>query len=140
MRVETRGIGEIIGMLILIAVTITIAGVVFMVFEGYFNRAQNLPSVALSSSLVCSNNISTCLLNFNVKNTGNVPITALSVTEGSTVLYSGTGLSIGPGGSTSGNGPTTMSCTAGNTYTVSATVEYASGSNGIQTVSVACQP
>ena len=135
---KTRGIGEMIGILILIAITIAIAGLVFLDFSGYFTQAQNTASFSLSASWICSSNISECLLNFNVQNTGNVPITGLAVSQDGTSVYSGTGLSIGQGQSTSGNGPYTTACTVGTTYTVSAQVEYATTSNGIQTVSVTC--
>lgn len=139
MRIKARsGIGEIIGILILIAVTIAIAGMVFLIFGGYFTQARDASSLSLSSSWECSSGISECLFNFNVQNTGSVPITALTVAEDGSSVYSGTGLSIGPGVSTSGSGPYAISCTVGSTYTVSAQVEYATGGNAIQTVSITC--
>ena len=142
---QRRAISTIIATIIVVAMTIVAAGVLYTYFTTTATRAQNTAQIQVSASIAVPNGQGTGTAAITVTNSGSLALTGLSI-SGSIVPASVTWnpapsstSPLAPGASTSTSFSTAGSVTSGTAYTITIVATFANGATQTQVVTVTAQ-
>ena len=144
-RKQRKAISTIIATIIVVAMTIVAAGILYTYFSTTATRAQNTAQIQVSASIAVPSGSGTGTAVVSVTNSGSIALTDLSL-SGSVVPGSvtwnpqpTTGSPIAPGSGTSTSFPTANSVTAGTSYAITIVATFANGATQTQVVTVTAQ-
>ena len=138
---QRRAISTIIATIIVIAMTIVAAGVLYTYFTTTASRAQNTAQIQVSASIAVPNGQGTGTVAITVTNSGSIALTGLSYSSsiGGTPSWNpapSTTSPLAPGESTSTSFSTSGSVTSGNSYAITIVATFANGATQTQVVTV----
>jgi flagellin-like protein len=140
---KRRAISEIIATMLVVAMTILAAGVLYNFFTSTATKAEVTAQVQVSANLAVPNGQGQGTIAVTVTNSGSVALTGLSISG--SVVPSGivwnpapsVGSPVPPGGGTStAVSPTKVSVTAGVSYAMVVVATFANGATSSQVVTV----
>ena len=142
-----KAISPIIATILVVAMTIVAAGVLYTYFTTTASRAQNTDQIQVSASLAVPGGSGTGTLAVSVVNSGSIALTSVSTTGSTTCSIANTGFTptpsatspIAPGGGTSASCQTTGAVTSGVSYTMTVVATFANGATQTQVVTVTAQ-
>ena len=139
-----RAISPIIATILVVAMTIVAAGVLYTYFTTRASRAQNTDQVELSGSLVApgSGSGGNGILAITATNYGSIAltgITASGVCSPSTTFGNPLAKAVAPGGGLSDTCSPTAAVTAGESYTETVVAFFANGASQTQVLSLTAQ-
>jgi flagellin-like protein len=136
-------ISEIISTIIVVALTIVAAGVLYTYFTTTASRAQNTAQIQVSANIAVPNGQGQGIIAVTVTNSGSVALTGLSISGSivpSNVVWNpqpSANNPIPPGGGTSSAVfPTSVPVTAGVSYALVIVATFANGATSSQVVTV----
>jgi len=141
---QRRAISTIIATIIVVAMTIVAAGLLYTYFTTTASRAQNTAQIQVSASIAVPGGQGTGTAVVTVTNSGSLALTGLSI-SGPIVPASVTwnpdpaSAPLAPGVSTSTNFQTASSVTSGVEYTITIVATFANGATQTQVVTVTAQ-
>ena len=144
---QRSAISTIIATILVVAMTIVAAGVLYTYFSTTASRAQNTAQVQVSASLAVPGGTGTGTLVVSVANSGSIALIGLSTTGSTTCSIANTGFTptpstgspIAPGSGTSAACQTTGTVTSGVSYTMTIAATFANGATQTQVVTVTAQ-
>jgi hypothetical protein len=138
-------ISTIIATIIVVAMTIVAAGVLYTYFSTTATRAQNTNQIQVSASIAVAGGSGTGTAVVSVTNSGSIALTGLTL-GGSVVPASVTwnpapssNAPLAPGSGTSTSFSTAVSVTSGVAYTITVTATFANGATQSQVLTVTAQ-
>jgi flagellin-like protein len=142
-----KAISTIIATILVVAMTIVAAGVLYTYFSTTASRAQNTDQIQVSASLAVPGGTGTGTLVVSVVNSGSIALTSVATTGTSTCSIANSGFTptpsgsapIAPGSGTSANCQTTGTVTSGVSYTMTVAATFANGATQTQVVTVTAQ-
>ena len=141
-----KGISPVIATILVVAMTIVAAGVLYTYFTTTASRAQNTNQIQVSASIAVASGSGTGTAVVSVTDSGSIALTGLTL--GGTVVPAtqptwspapSSGSPIAPGGGTSTTFSTATSVTAGVSYTITVAATFANGATQTQVVTVTVQ-
>ena len=141
-----KAISPIIATILVVAMTIVAAGVLYPYFTTTASRAQNTNQIQVSASIAVASGSGTGTAVVSVTDSGSIALTGLTlggtVVPGTQPTWSpapSSGSPIAPGGGTSTTFSTAISVTAGVSYTITVAANFANGATQTQVVTVTVQ-
>ena len=141
-----KAISPIIATILVVAMTIVAAGVLYTYFTTTASRAQNTNQIQVSASIAVASGSGTGTAVVSVTNSGSIALTGLTlggtVVPGTQPIWApapSSGTPIAPGGGTSTTFSTATSVTAGVSYTITVAATFANGATQTQVVTVTVQ-
>ena len=139
-----KAVSPIIATILVVAMTIVAAGVLYTYFTTTASRAQNTNQIQVSAGLVTPTGTGTGTIAVTVTNSGSTAITSISLADGSGTLFPvspGTSMTLTqsplvPGSGASGSYSTQKSVTAGQSYSFEVTATFSNGATTTQVISV----
>jgi flagellin-like protein len=142
---QRRAISTIIATIIVVAMTIVAAGLLYTYFTTTASRAQNTAQIQVSASIAVPGGQGTGTAVVTVTNSGSLALTGLSISGPivpASVTWNPAPSStspLAPGVSTSTNFQTASSVTSGVEYTITIVATFANGATQTQVVTVTAQ-
>jgi hypothetical protein len=138
-------ISTIIATIIVVAMTIVAAGILYTYFSTTASRAQNTDQIQVSASIAVASGSGTGTAVVSVTNSGSIALTGLTL-SGSVVPASVTwnpapasNAPLAPGSGTSTSFSTAVSVTSGVSYTITIVATFANGATQSQVLTVTAQ-
>ena len=141
-----KAISPIIATILVVAMTVVAAGVLYTYFTTTASRAHRTNQIQVSASIAVASGSGTGTAVVSVTNSGSIALTGLTlggtVVPGTQPTWSpapSSGTPIAPGGGTSTTFSTATSVTAGVSYTITVAATFANGATQTQVVTVTVQ-
>ena len=140
---KRRALSPIVGTILVVAMTIAGAGILYTYFTTVATRAQVTNQIQVSADVAVPNGSGTGTAAVTVTNSGSVALTGVTLSGSlapATVTWSPAPSStspLPPGSTTSTTFSTPGSVTAGNSYAMTITATFANGATTAQVVTVA---
>ena len=142
-----KAISTIIATILVVAMTIVAAGVLYTYFTTTASRAQNTDQIQVSASLAVPSGSGTGTLVVSVVNSGSIALTSVSTTGSTTCSIANTAFTpspsatspIAPGSGTSATCQTTAAVTSGVSYSMTVAATFANGATQTQVLTVTAQ-
>ena len=141
-----KAISPIIATILVVAMTIVATGLLYTYFTTTASRAQNTNQIQVSASIAVASGSGTGTAVVSVTDSGSIALTGLTlggtVVPGTQPTWSpapSSGSPIAPGGGTSTTFSTSISVTAGVSYTLTVAATFANGATQTQVVTVTVQ-
>ena len=138
-----KAISPIIATILVVAMTIVAAGVLYTYFTTTASRAQSTDQIQVSASIAVASGSGTGTAVVSVTDSGSIALTGLtlggSIAPASVTWTPGFTTPIPPGGGTSTTFSTASSVTAGVSYTITVAATFANGATQTQVVTITAQ-
>ena len=141
---QRRAISPIIATILVVAMTIVAAGVLYTYFTTTASRAQNTTQIQIQASLVVPNGSGAGEGTVSITNSGSIELTALQITANgftstpNPIASSSSALTIAPGGGTSYTF-TSSGAISGNSYSITVVATFANGATQSQVVTITAE-
>ncbi|MEM1940832.1 MAG: archaellin/type IV pilin N-terminal domain-containing protein [Candidatus Caldarchaeum sp.] len=138
-RVRSRGLSPLVAVILLLAITVAAAVVVSGVFFNLAGVAGRRPTAVIDQVRLVATPTGAGTWAVTVKNTGDVPITAITASypiASCNPALTFTPLPLNPGATASATANVATGCTLGTTYRIVLTITFQDGSQQVLTTQV----